>query len=184
MKHLFKNIILKKNPYFAKAKTRGKVWGFMVVEVLIAASIITISILASMAVAQKSVYISRQSFHATQAAFLLEEGAEAVRILRDNAWVNISSLTSGATYYLKFSGGTWITSATSADGIAGIFTRAVIFTAVNRDTSVGTNTSKDIVNSGGTDDPGTKLVTETVSWVEGGTTITKTLQFYITDVFS
>jgi len=150
----------------------------MAVEILVAVSIITVSILAAMAVSQKSVYVSRQSFHATQSAFLLEEGSEVIRILRDNAWTNISGLTAGTDYYLKFSGGTWITSLTAADGIVDIFTRKVSIANVNRD-----NTTKDI-SATGTDDPATKLVTVTVSWPEGGTTITKTLQFYIINIFS
>lgn len=151
--------------------------GFMVVEVLLAASIITVSILAATAVAQKSIYVSRQAFHATQANFLLEEGAEAVRILRDNAWSNISNLTIGSNYYPTFSGGTWSLSSTA--NTVGIFTRRVSMANVNRD-----NTTKDIVSSGGTLDVGTKLVTVTVFWVEGGTTITKTLQFFIINIFS
>ncbi|TSC78050.1 MAG: Uncharacterized protein G01um101424_184 [Parcubacteria group bacterium Gr01-1014_24] len=149
--------------------------GFMTIEILVAASIITVSILAAMAVAQKSVYVSRQAFHASQVAFLLEEGAEAVRILRDNAWSNISSLNSGTNYYPAFSGGTWILSSTA--NTVGIFTRTVVIASVNRD-----NTTKDI-GSIGTDDPGTKLVTVTVSWLEGGITITKTLPFYIINIF-
>jgi len=148
----------------------------MVVEVLIAASIITVAILATMTVAQKSIFISRQAFHATQAGFLLEEGAEAVRIFRDNNWTNISSLTIGANYYPAFSAGTWTLSATP--NAVDIFTRAVSIANVNRD-----NTTKDIVNTGGTLDDGTKLITITVSWLEGGVIVTKTLQFYIMDIF-
>ncbi|KKQ06889.1 MAG: hypothetical protein US18_C0030G0003 [Parcubacteria group bacterium GW2011_GWB1_36_5] len=132
--------------------------GFMVVEILVAVSIITISILVSMAVAQKSVYVSRQAFHTTQAAFLLEEGAEDARIARDNAWSNVATLNSSEQI--------------------GIFTRTVIASSVNRD-----NTTKDI-SSTGTNDPGTKLITITVSWLEGGVTISKALQFYIMDIFS
>ena len=147
------------------------------VEVLVAVSIMTASILATMAVAQKSIYVSREAFHETQAGFLLEEGAEAVRIIRDNNWTNISGLTANTNYYLAFSGGTWSSSST-ASTIDNIFTRTVSVASVNRD-----NTTKDI-SSTGTNDPGTKLVTVTVSWVEGGTTISKTLQFYITNLFS
>ncbi len=156
----------------------------MVVEVLIAASIITVSILAAMAVAQKSVYVSRQAFHTTQATFLLEEGAEAVRVLRDNAWSDISSLIIATNYYPTFSGGTWTLSTTA--NTVGIFTRTVVLADVNRDTSVdpNTSTSKDIVSSGGALDSGTKLITVTVSWTEGGATITKNLKFYIIDIFS
>jgi len=154
--------------------------GFMAIEILIAVSIITISILTIMTVAQKSVYVSRQTFHTTQSAFLLEEGAEAVRVLRDNAWTNLSGLTVNTNYYFKFSGGTWSTSTTAADGIVGIFTRKVTFANVNRDAN------NNIVTSGGTLESPifSKLVTVTVSWGEGGTTITKTLQFYIINIFS
>lgn len=147
------------------------------VEVLVAASIITASVLAAMTVAQKAVYVSFEAFHVNQAGFLLEEGAEAVRIVRDNAWSNISSLTAGTSYYPTFSGSSWTLSTTP--NTVGSFTRTVIISNVNRD-----NSTEDIVSSGGTIDAGTKLVTVTVSWVEGGTTVTKTLQFYISDIFS
>ncbi len=149
----------------------------MVIEVLVAASIIAVSILATMAVAQKSVQVSRQALHSTEAAFLLEEGAEAVRIARDSAWSNISSLTIGTNYYPTFSGGTWTLSGTA--NMVGIFTRTVVLANVNRD-----NSTKDIVSSGGSNDAGTKLVTVTVSWQEGGVAVTKNLQFYIVDIFS
>lgn len=148
----------------------------MAVEILIAISIITVSILAAMAVAQKAVSVSRQAFHATQAGFLLEEGAEAVRMLRDNAWSNVSSLSVNTNYYPTFSEGTWILS-TTANSV-GIFVRTVTVANVNRN-----NTTKDISVTG-TNDPGTKLITVTVSWSEGGTTISKALQFYIMDIFS
>src|SRR5665811_1850287 len=124
--------------------------GFMTVEVLIGISIITISILASMAVAQKSIYVSRQAFHFTQANFLLEEGAEVVRIARDNNWSNISALTLGTDYYLLFSSGSW--SLSSTPSTVGIFTRKINIENVNRD-----NITNDISGTG-TVDNGTKLV--------------------------
>lgn len=132
--------------------------GFMVVEVLVAVSIIAVSILAATLVAQKSVSVSRQASHTTQAAFLLEEGAENTRIARDNAWSNVVALN-------------------TLEQI-GIFTRTTVASNVNRD-----NTTKDISVTG-TDDSGTKLVTVTVSWPEGGVIISKTLQFYIMNIFS
>ena len=148
----------------------------MVIEVLIAASIISVSILAATAVAQKSVYVSRESLHITQAGFLLEEGAEAVRIVRDNAWSNVSSLALNTNYYPTFSGGTWTLSSTA--NTVGIFTRTVSVASVMRD-----NTTKDI-SSSGTVDTGTKLITVKVSWNEGGSTLSKTLSFYIMNIFS
>ena len=146
------------------------------VEILVAVSIITVSILAAMTVAQKSVYVARESLHITQTAFLLEEGAEAVRIIRDNGWSNISSLTAGTNYYLVFSSNTWVLS--TVPSTVGIFTRTVSISNVNRD-----NVTKDI-SVIGSDDPGTKLVTVTVSFPEGGIIINKTLKFYIINIFS
>ena len=150
--------------------------GFMMVEVIIAVSIILVSILAAMSVTQKSIVVSRQSLHTSQASFLLEEGAESVRILRDNSWTNIANLTNGTTYYPSFSSGTWILSTNSST--VGIFTRTVNIQSVNRNISTGD------ISVSGTNDPGTKLITVTVFWVEGGQTISKTLSFYITDIFS
>ncbi len=148
----------------------------MLVEIIVAVSIITVAILAAMDVTQKSIMVARQSLHATQASFLLEEGAEVVRIYRDDAWTNISSLDNAMNYYPLFGASTWTLSATPS--VVGIFTRKVNIASVSRD-----NTTSDIVTSGGTDDPGTKLFTVTVSWVEGSTTISKTLPFYIMNIF-
>lgn len=146
------------------------------VEVLIVASIITVSILGIIAVAQKTISLSRQGVHSAQAALLLEEGAEAVKIVRDNGWSNITSLSASTDYYPTFSGGTWTLSATASQ--VGIFNRRVNIASVNRNAS-----TQDIAASG-TDDTGTKLVTVTVSWTEGGTNVSRTLSFYIMDLFS
>ena len=146
------------------------------VEVLVAISIITVAILSAMAVSEKAVQVSRQAFHSEQAAFLLEEGAEIVRILRDNDWANISSLTPGSDYSTVFAGGTWTLSSTP--NTVGIFTRKVSIQEVERDVGTG-----DITVSG-TADEGTKLVTVSISWQEGGTLVTKSLRFYIFDIFS
>lgn len=150
--------------------------GFMTLEVMIGATLITLSILASMSVAQKSIMVARQALHNSQAGFLLEEGAEAVRILRDNNWTNISGLSTGTTYYPLFAGNTWTLSTTP--NTVDIFTRTVTISNVNRDDTT------DDISAVGTNDPRTKLVVVTVSWVEGGATLSKTLSFYIIDVFS
>lgn len=150
--------------------------GFMTVEILVAVSIIAVTILSAMAVAQKSIALSRQAVHNTQASFLLSEGAEVIRIFRDNAWNNISILTVNQNYYPVFSGDEW---GLSEDPNAiGIFTRTINMANVNRD-----NTTNDISDTG-TDDAGTKLVTVTVSWPEGAVIVTKSLSFYIFNIFS
>src|ERR1035437_2362130 len=138
-------------------KNKNKKSGFMTIEAMVAISIIVIAVLAAMAVTQKSIYVSRQSLHVSQASFLLEEGAETVRILRDNSWSNISGLTVGTNYYSTFSG-SWTLSTTP--GVVGIFTRKINIATIYRNATTG-----DIANTG-TSDAGTKLVTITVSWTE------------------
>ncbi|HAS81079.1 MAG: hypothetical protein UR25_C0005G0006 [Candidatus Nomurabacteria bacterium GW2011_GWE1_32_28] len=150
--------------------------GFMMVEVIVAISIIVVSVLAAMSVTQKSIFVSRQALHVKEASFLLEEGAESMRIIRDNSWNNISTLNIGTDYYFTFSGGTWTLS--NIPSTTGIFVRKVNISNVNR------NVSTDDIESLGIDDPGTKLITITVSWIDGGETLSKTLSFYIMDIFS
>lgn len=157
-------------------KKNSQIRGFMMVEVIMAISIIIVSVLAAMFVTQKSISVSRRALHTSQATFLLEEGAETVRIVRDNAWGNISGLTIDTNYYPTFSGSTWILSSTP--NTVGIFTRTVRIANVNRDTITG-----DIASSG-VNDAGAKLVTVTVSWTESGNIMSKTLSFYIMDIFS
>lgn len=146
------------------------------VEVLVSLSIIVVSILAAMSVTEKSMAVSRQALHTAQSSFLLDEGAEAVRILRDGSWNNISNLSVGTPYYLVFANGNWSLSATPST--VGNFTRTIIMSSVNRDAN-----SSDIVVSG-VNDPLTRLVTVNVSWNESGQIKNKTLPFYIMDIFS
>jgi type II secretory pathway pseudopilin PulG len=162
---------MKKN--YRKNSTRQ---GFLIIEMLVAISIVTVAILAAMEISQKGVSLSRRALHTSEAAFLLEEGAEATRILRDNAWSNISNLSTGTNYYPTYSGGTWTLSTTPTT--VGIFNRVVTVSLVNRDGSSGD------ISEAGTNDSNTKLVTVTVSWDEAGVPITKTLQFYLMDIFS
>ena len=145
------------------------------VEVLIVVSVITVSIIVALSVAQKSIYLARQSLSQAKVAFLLEEGAEAARIVRDNNWSNISSLTLGTDYYLVFSGGTWTLSV--APSTVGIFTRKVVFSPAYRDVNQN-------LASSGTPDSQTVLVTVSVSWIDSGKNLSKTIQFYLTDLFS
>jgi Tfp pilus assembly protein PilV len=137
-------------------KNRQKNKGSMMVEIIIAATIISISVLAAISVANRSIIVAHQALHMSQAAFLLEEGAENTRIARDNNWNNIVSLNSSEQI--------------------GIFTRTIVASSVNRNVSTG-----DI--GSGSDDSGTKLITVTVSWNQTGRLVTKTLKFYISNIF-
>lgn len=160
--------------YFFKTKNTNS--GFMVVELLIAIFIVVTSILAFSNVAQKSINVSRQSLDTSQASFLLEEGAEVVRLYRDIRWSNISGMTTGVDYYMDFdvARSTWYF--TTTPNTVDKFTRRIVFESVNRDG----NGNIAVV---GSVDSGTRLVTVYVSWTDGGVNITKDLSFYISDIF-
>ena len=155
--------------------------GFTLVEVIVACAIITSSIFAVMSAAEKGITVSQDALKQMQGSLLLEEGAEAVKSIRDASWTNISGLTLGSTYYLSYNNTTnlWSLSTTPTSTIDSTFTRTVTLAAVSRDTN------DDIVSSGGTVDSRTKQITITLSWSDSpGVTITKTLSFYIADIFT
>lgn len=155
--------------------------GFSLIEVLIACVIISTSTFALMSASAKGNQLSVKAVRQTQASFLLEEGAEAVKSIRDADWANISGLTVGTTYYLSFNTGTnvWSLGTTPTSPVDSIFTRTVVFSAVNRDAN------DDIVSSGGTLDARTKMVTVSVSWTtSGGEASSKDLVFYLSDIFN
>lgn len=162
--------------------------GFSLIEVIIACTIITVSVLAVMSVASKGIELSNRSLSQAQANTLLEEGAEAVKSIRDVGWVNISNLSLDTEYYLFFdtTANTWSLNlqAETPSGsipnypIDSTFNRTVVFSSVLRDSD------DNIVSSTGDLDEGTKKVTINVSWVFGGETISRELDFYLMDIFS
>lgn len=82
----------------------------------------------------------------------LNEGQEAIRVIRANGWSNLSV----GTYHPIISGSTWLLTSGS-ELIDGNFTRSIVVENVNRDNNGN-------ISQNGTLDPSTKLVTITVSW--------------------
>lgn len=153
--------------------------GFTLVEALIASAVALVVILGVTSAFTQGLRASSNNTAHVQAAFLEEEGLEAVRLLRDDSWnTNIATQSAGVPFYLTYNGTTWRATTTAAY-IDGRFFRAVTLDNVNRD-----NSSQDIVSSGGTLDANTKKVTVSVSWYEHGATTTRSLQTYLTNIFS
>ena len=154
--------------------------GFTLIEVLVACTIISTSTFALMSASTKGIQLSAQALRQTQANMLLEEGAEAVKSIRDASWTNISGLTLDTNYYLTFNTGTntWSLGTTHTATIDSIFTRAVVLSAVNRD-------ANDDIAISGTVDTRHKKVTVTTSWaLADATTSSKALAFYMSDIFN
>ncbi len=148
--------------------------GFFLIEAVIASAIVATTLVMMLGAISNVVAISKYSLQKTQASYLLEEGVEVAKLLRNQSWANISGLTNGTTYYMSWSGSAWSYTTTAPGTATGIFTRSIVFSSVSRDGS------DNIVASGGTVDAGTRLGTVTVSWSQNGTPRTDTLQFYIT----
>lgn len=150
--------------------------GFGLIEIIIGSAILTISLIAISTYFQKSLQLSQDSRKTTQSSFLLEEGIEVVKFFRDTSWQNISGLTAGTSYYFQFDGTKWATTSSNIF-TDNVFERKLVINNVSRDAN------DDIVSSGGTDDPDTKKVTVSVSWLGRNSTTTKSISTYITNIF-
>lgn len=102
--------------------------GFSVVEVLLAGALLSIAVSALIGAIIAGQEAARTTGDRNRASFYAEEGLEAVRNIRDNAF---SNLTDG-TYGLVQSGGKWTLAGVSDN--SGIFTRSVQIGTVDSDT--------------------------------------------------
>ncbi len=157
-------------------KKFGKI-GFSLLEIVVGVSIIAAVIVGVMSASATGLKLMDENTKNIQAAYLLEEGLEAVKILRDSSWQNnVVSLDVGTNYYLSFQQGNWLATSSSVV-IDGIFERKFVLSNVNR------NASDDIVDSGGVLDPGTKKVVMSISWATRNGTATKSISAYLTNIF-
>src|SRR3990167_6740852 len=81
--------------------------GFSLIEVLVAVTIITIAFIAVLSASTRGVVLARLTLEETQASFLLEEGAEAVKFARDLNWSNIPAPTLSANYHPEWGANGW-----------------------------------------------------------------------------
>lgn len=146
-------------------------------EVVISASLLSIVALA--AVNCYSIYLSYVLANQSnvQAAFLLEEEMEAVIFLRDKGYgENISSLPLDTPIYLMWNGSLWATS-TTPEYVDGQFLRSFVVSGVLRD-------SDGRISGSGSDDPDTRKITASVSYLSGHATTTKSISTIITDLYA
>ena len=152
--------------------------GLTLVEVLVATSIILVFLLAFFGAYNLYLRAAFSNGEVVKAIGLAEEGVEALRFIRDSSWsIKIVPLSLDTDYYLIFQGGEWQTSSTNIF-VDNLFERKVRLSAVYRDAS------RDIVSSGGTLDPDTRLVISSVSWLKAGATTTKSISTYLTNIFA
>lgn len=147
------------------------------VEVMIASAIILAAVLALLGVHSLYLQTALANSDTAKAAYLAEEGIEAMRYLRDDSWsAKIAPLSPSTNYAVVLSGGVWQTDTSSF--YVGHFERVITVAPVARDEATG-----DIVSSGGADDPDTRLVVSTVSWPSRGATSTRSIATYLTNLY-
>jgi hypothetical protein len=150
--------------------------GFGLVEVLIGCSIIVVGILGL--ISSYSIYIkyAYANMYNVQAAYLAEEGIEAMTFIRDNGWTKyITPLSTSTLYYLSFANNIW-NATTTLQYEDAMFLRTIELDEVMR------NISGEQVATGGTVDEDTKLITVRVQYLYGGATTTHSLATYLTNI--
>ena len=157
-------------------KDDAHIKGFSLVELLVGASIFSIFTIAIVAVFQSFLAHSFDSVEKVQASFLVEEGVEAVKSIRDRGWGDdILALSTDTDHYLVYESNMWSATTVPQDLIDGTFERLVVLEEVYRD-------GNDDIDASGTDDPNTRKVIITVAWFAGSATTTQTLETYITNL--
>lgn len=149
--------------------------GISLVEVVVGVSLITISLIGLISAYNFYFRIALKDTTFIQASFLLEEGLEAARSIRDDDWDYIANLTSGNDYGFEYVDNSW-QSTTTISSIDDFFYRTLVVSNVLRD-------SNDDISSSGMNDPNTKEITVTVSWFNNNSTTTKSISTYLTKLF-
>lgn len=150
--------------------------GFGLVEVVVAAGVLSVVGLAFLASYSSFVKASLATLRVSQAAFLAEEGLEAVRFIRDSGWASkISPLSTGVSYYFAWESSIGWTSTTTPETV-GIFSRSFRLNSVYRDGN------SDIAASGVLD-ANARKITVSVSYPEQAGTTTKEISSYLTNLF-
>ncbi len=156
--------------------------GIGLLEIIIATAILGVALGSVVVTYGDYLKTALLNTDAIKATYLAEEGIEAVRFLRDTSWTNkIGNLTVSTNYFLNYATTTKVWSITAADSsnmIDRTYMRTVNFAPVYRDSG------GQMVDSGGTTDANTRMVTVTVSWLSHGATTTKSLSAYIANLFT
>jgi len=152
--------------------------GFGVVEIIVAISIISLTVVGLFNATVVSFQTISDNTKRIQATFLLEETIEVLKVLRDQSWaVRIATVSTNTDQFLTFNGTQWRTTNDNIF-IDDIFERKFQITDVYRDSN------DDIVSSGGTLDSNTKKVTSSVAWASRSGTTTISASTYITNLSS
>lgn len=127
-------------------------------EVVVATAVTTLALVAFSQAGVLALRLLRNQKETLEATLLAQEGLEAVRLVRDASWADITWRTDlqnpSLRYYPTVENGVWVLATSSPGLVNGVYNRYVQFEKVSRDA-----VSDKIVSAGGADDPGTRKVT-------------------------
>jgi len=150
--------------------------GISLVEVVIATSILSLTLVTLVTVYSLVARFSLANVRAFKATQLVEEGSEVLGYLRDSGWTrNIAALSNNTTYRLYWNGTDW-TTPLSGPLLESRYDVTFVLTPVYRDASFN------VVSAGGTLDSGSRKATVNVSWREGAATTTKMAETYLFNI--
>lgn len=153
--------------------------GFSIVEIVIGTAMLSMVLVSISGYYKKVLDVSQNTTLHIQSGYLLEEGFESIKLLRDQSWASkIAPLSTTTTYYFYWNGSNW-TATSTKQIVENTFVRSFAITDVKRDGSSN-------IASAGTYDAGTKKVTISVVWQKkgGGSMATDTAETYITNLFN
>ncbi|HJN62669.1 MAG TPA: hypothetical protein QGH03_00310 [Candidatus Paceibacterota bacterium] len=163
-------------PFCKKGMGSQSKRGISLIEVIIGTSIILIAFIGLVATYNLFLEMALKNTQKIQSAYLLEEGLEAIRSVRDDSWDNnIATLATDISYGLSFDGSDWGINL-NPSMIDNEFYREFSVENVYRDIN-------DDIASSGTLDSRTKFFIVSVSWIEGGATTTKSISSYLSKIF-
>lgn len=149
--------------------------GSAMIEIIIGSSIMLVGILAIVASYNTYIQYALTNQSNVESTYLLREGLEVVSYMRDKGWAgNIANLSTSNTYYLTWSANDWSITTTPVY-VDGIYLRSITISDVMRDVN-------DDISVSGTNDPDTKLITASVSFMQSQGMTTKTMSKYITNI--
>ncbi len=153
--------------------------GFGMIEIVVGTAVLATAMLGISSLFQATLKAGSTTQSVLQAGYLLEEGIEAVRVMRDSGYANsILKLSTTTPTYITWNGATSLWATTSVNTfIDSKYERRLTVADVNRD-------ANDDIAVAGTYTPDTKLITMTVSWSERGATTSRSISTYLTNLFN
>ena len=153
----------------------SKKYGFGLIEILVAVSIIGLSFATLTGLGNFALKIQNRLQKNMVASYLAAEAIEATRAVKDEAWAIVSGLGTDTPLHPSQSGSPAKWSLAAGSETINGFSRQVVLANVYRDGN------DNITESTVTLDPNTKKITATVSWSDQGDFQQVSLSAYLTN---